>query len=146
MIAQFYVITYKHHKMNTKTAYLIVRMAIGFSMFGHGLVRLQKLHIFSEFMLKQFENSMLPEILVLPFSYVLPIAEFVFGALIILGLFTRISAIAVSIMLISLILGSALIENWDAITAQLMHIAFIAYLIHNIEKNTYAIENIFKKK
>src|SRR5690554_6380756 len=98
--------------MNKKIAYLIVRIAIGLSMFGHGSVRLPKLQAFSEGMSKNFENSMLPEILTLPFSYILPIAEFIIGLLLILGCFTRISAIAGSVVLLSLSFGSSLIENW----------------------------------
>ena len=132
--------------MQNKTSYLIVRIAIGISMFGHGLVRLPKLHAFSEGILKSFENSMLPEFLTLPFSYVLPISEFIFGLFIVLGLFTRMSAIVVSALLISLIFGSALIENWGVITAQLVHIAFIVYLIQNIKDNTFALDNIISIK
>ena len=133
--------------MHSTTSYLIVRLAIGISMFGHGLVRLPKLEAFSQGMLKSFENSMLPEIITLPFSYILPILEFTFGLLIVLGLFTRTSAIILSAVLISLIFGSTLIESWGAIPAQLIHIAFIAYLIHHIKDNSYAVDNIiFKSK
>lgn len=72
-----------------KTAYLLLRLAIGASMFGHGLVRLPKLNAFSDWMVGSFEKSILPQALVVPFSYVLPIAEFTVGLLLILGLFTR---------------------------------------------------------
>ena len=132
--------------MNKKIAYLIVRIAIGLSMFGHGSVRLPKLQAFSEGMSKNFENSMLPEILTLPFSYILPIAEFIIGLLLILGCFTRISAIAGSVVLLSLIFGSSLIENWNAIPTQLIHIAFFAYVIQHMESNTYAIDNVVGEK
>ncbi|CDF80169.1 DoxX family protein [Formosa agariphila KMM 3901] len=131
--------------MQNKTSYLIVRLAIGVSMFGHGLVRLPKLQAFSDGMLKSFENSMLPELLTLPFSYVLPVLEFTFGLCLILGLFTRVSAIIISAVLISLIFGSTLIENWGAITAQLVHIAFSIYLIHNINDNSFAVDKLIKK-
>lgn len=127
--------------MHNKTSYLIVRLALGLSMFGHGLVRMPKLQQFSEGLVASFENSMLPELLTVPFSYVLPIAELVFGLFILLGLFTRISAIAIAVVLLSLIFGSTLVENWGAITAQLIHIAFVAYIIHHVKDNTYAIDN-----
>ncbi|WP_179352681.1 DoxX family protein [Winogradskyella vidalii] len=129
--------------MHNKISYLIVRLALGLSMFGHGLVRLPKLQAFSEGLVASFENSILPEMLTLPFSYVLPIAELVFGFFIVLGLFTRISAIATAVVLLSLIFGSTLVENWGAITAQLIHIAFVAYIIHHVKDNTYALDNRF---
>jgi len=131
--------------MENKSSYLVIRLAIGMSMFGHGLVRLPKLEAFSQGMVKSFENSMLPEFITMPFSYALPILELILGLFILLGLYTRISAIALSAVLIALIFGSTLVENWGAITAQLVHIAFVAYIIHNIKDNSYAIDNRLNK-
>ncbi len=125
---------------------MIVRLAIGLSMFGHGLVRLPKLQAFSQGMVKTFENSMLPELLTTPFSYVLPFAELIFGFLLIIGLFSRVSAIGTAAVLLTLIFGSTLIENWDVITSQLVHIAFVAYLVHNVKDNSYAVDCLLSKK
>lgn len=132
--------------MNSQITYLILRTGVGVSMFGHGLVRLPKLHAFSEWMLKSFEKAMLPEMIILPFSYVLPIAEFALGLLLIVGLFTRISAIAASIVMILLIFGTTLIENWGALTPQFIHLAFFAYLIQHIAKNSFAVDHFLKKQ
>ena len=126
--------------MNTQIAYLIVRVAVGVSMLGHGLVRLPKLQGFSAWMLKTFENSLLPDIMVLHFSYALPIAEFVLGILLVLGLFTRISSIVASIVMILLIFGSTLIENWGALVPQFIHVAIFAYLIQHIDRNSFALD------
>ncbi|MBD1259001.1 DoxX family membrane protein [Maribacter polysiphoniae] len=126
--------------MNTQIAYLILRVAVGVSMLGHGLVRLPKLQGFSAWMLKTFENSILPDILVLPFSYALPIVEFVLGILLVLGLFTRIASIVAAIIMILLIFGSTLIENWGALVPQFIHVAFFAYLIQHIDRNSFALD------
>ncbi|MEX6686433.1 DoxX family membrane protein [Danxiaibacter flavus] len=131
--------------MNT-TSFLLLRLAIGASMLGHGLVRLPKLQTFSKWMTGNFEKSMLPNGLVLPFSYVLPVAEFTIGLLIMLGLFTRPALIAGSIVMIMLITGTALIENWDALPSQLIHVAIFAALINASGYNTLAIDNILFKK
>jgi len=40
-------------------------------------------------MMGQFTKSSIPEFLVLPFSYALPILEFAAGLMILIGLFTR---------------------------------------------------------
>src|SRR6187431_1929396 len=100
--------------MNT-FAFLILRLAIAVSMLGHGLVRLPKLKTFSQWMVGSFEKSMLPKILVLPFSYVLPIAEFTIGLLLLTGLFTKPAAFGGAAVILLLLFGTALIENWDAI-------------------------------
>ncbi len=130
--------------MNT-TVYLLLRCAIAASMLGHGLVRLPKLNGFSAWMVQSFEKSMLPHALVLPFSYVLPIAEFIIGILLIVGLGTRIALIGGSVVMASLILGSTLIESWDYITGQLVHAAFFAVLLQYISSNSYSLDNLLKK-
>lgn len=126
--------------MNTQVAYLIVRVAVGVSMLGHGLVRLPKLQGFSAWMLKTFENSLLPEIMVLPFSYALPIAEFLLGILLVLGLFTRIASIVGAMVMILLIFGTTLIENWGALVPQFIHVAFFAFLVQYIDRNSLALD------
>ncbi|RAJ76522.1 thiosulfate dehydrogenase [quinone] large subunit [Chitinophaga dinghuensis] len=130
--------------MNT-TVYLLLRFAIAASMLGHGLVRLPKLNGFSAWMVQSFEKSMLPHALVLPFSYVLPIAEFIIGLLLLVGLGTRIALIAGGIVMATLIFGSALIESWDYITGQLVHAAFFAILLQYINSNSYSLDKVFNK-
>lgn len=124
------------------TAYLLTRLAIGTSMFGHGLVRLPKLEGFSHWMVSSFTKSMLPEALVTPFSYLLPILEFIIGILLIIGLFTRSALAAGCLVMIVLIFGSSMLENWDAIPSQLIHVAFFAVLLHFIPGNTWAVDQV----
>ena len=132
--------------INNITTFLLLRLAIGASMFGHGLVRLPKLEKFSAWMLGIFEKSMLPQALILPFSYALPIAEFLTGLLLIIGLFTRQALIGGAVLMIILIFGTAMIENWDAIPSQLIHVAFFAILLNHVATfNKYSLENLIKK-
>lgn len=129
-----------------KTAYLLARLAIGISMFGHGLVRMPKLHGFSNWMMGQFQHSMLPPSLVLPFSYLLPFAELLIGLLLLMGLLTRFALIAGCLVMILLIFGSAMIESWDAISTQLIHMAFfMGLLVFNVH-NHWAVDNLVTKK
>jgi len=131
--------------MDTKWAYLLSRLAIGLSFFGHGLVRLPKLEGFSNWMLGQFSKSILPEVLVLPFSYLLPIAESISGLLILLGLFTRQGLLLGGLISLALIFGTTLIENWEALPSQLIHIAFVSVLLAYLPHNNYAVDKLIKK-
>lgn len=128
-----------------QTVYLILRMAIGASMFGHGLVRLPKLKAFSSWMVGSFEKSIMPHVMVVPFSYILPITEFIVGLLLLLGLFSRQALIGGSVVMILLIIGTTLIENWEILPSQLLHIAFFAILLQFISANTFSIDAILKK-
>jgi len=131
--------------MMNKSAYLMLRLAIGLSMFGHGLVRLPKLQTFSDGMLKEFSNSMLPQALVLPFSYVLPMVEFSVGLLLLLGLFTRMASLVGAITMLFLIWGTCLIENFGALPSQFIHVFFFAVLLHFANSNSLAIDLFIKK-
>jgi len=128
-----------------KVTYLILRLAIGLSAFGHGLVRLPKLDKFSAWMVKGFEKTMLPEVIVLPFSYILPVAEFAVGLLLILGLFTKTAIYAGAAVMCILILGTTLQENWEAIPTQLIHIAFFAVLFQFLSSNMISFDKLVKK-
>lgn len=132
--------------ISNTTTFLLARLAIAASLFGHGLVRLPKLQGFSNWMVKQFEPSMLPKIMVVPFSYVLPIAEFTIGLLLIVGLFTRQALVAGSIVMILLIFGSCMIEDWNAIPSQLIHVLFFIFLLSFVnENNNFSIDKRIKR-
>lgn len=130
---------------NTSIAYLLLRLAVGLSFLGHGLVRLPKLHEFSQWMLGLFETSVLPRFLVLPFSYFLPVAEFVVGVLLVLGVFTKQALVAGAIVMLTLIFGSCLIEEWNAIPSQLIHALFLGMLLVYLPHNTYSTDQFIKK-
>jgi thiosulfate dehydrogenase (quinone) large subunit len=130
--------------MNT-TSFLLLRLALGASLLGHGLVRLPKLAGFSQWMVATFQKSMLPAALVTPFSYALPILEFVIGLLLVAGLFTRVSLVAAGALMLVLILGACLIENWDALPSQLIHVAFAVLLLNFLSSNTWALDLVLGK-
>ncbi len=129
-----------------KSAYLITRSAIGASMLGHGLVRLPKIQTFSNWMTGTFKASILPQVLVIPFSYALPFAEFGIGVCLITGLFFRQALITGAIVMTLLIFGSCLVENWDAVPSQLIHIAFFAVLLQYQPANTNTLDKLLSKK
>ena len=131
--------------MNT-TSFLLLRLGIGISMFGHGLVRLPKLAGFSKWIVTSFEKSLLPSAIVTPFSYALPILEFGIGTLLILGLLTKQALLAGSIVMLILLLGTTLLENWEALPSQLIHLAFFAFLLQFISSNTWSLDYFLFKK
>lgn len=125
--------------------FLLLRLAIGASMFGHGLVRLPKLTAFSNWMTGSFEKSLLPRFLITPFSYALPVAEFVIGLMLVTGFLTRPALIAAALLMSLLIFGTAMIENWEAIPSQLIHVAFFTCLLQFVQYNNWALDNLLKK-
>ena len=64
--------------------------------------------------------------------------QFTVGLLLITGLFTKVALIAGALVMIALIFGTTPIDNWDAITLQLIHAAFFAVLLQFVQYNTHA--------
>ena len=126
-------------------AYLLVRLTIGMSMLGHGLVRIPKLSTFSEGMVANFEGSLLPAILVRPFSLALPFMEFIIGLLLLVGFKTKLFSQAGGILMVVLIFGTSLIENWSALPSQMIHASFFIVLLQFIGSNDMALDGYLKK-
>lgn len=131
--------------LRNTTAYLIARLSIGMSMFAHGLVRMPKLDGFSNWMVTSFKDSVLPEALVRPFSYALPVLELAVGILLLLGLFTRLSIIGGSAIMLVLIFGSGMIEKWDAVFTQIVYGVIFAILYNYLESNRYSLDRVLRK-
>ena len=128
--------------MNT-TVFLLLRLGIGVSMFGHGLVRLPKINAFSDWMTGSFAKSMLPLTLVRPFSMALPFCEFIIGILLLAGLWTESALLATAALMLLLLFGTAMVENWEAVPTQLIHLLIAALLIQFISSNTWAVDKAF---
>jgi thiosulfate dehydrogenase [quinone] large subunit len=75
----------------------------------------------------------------------LPFAELIIGLLLVSGLFTRSALVGGSIVMIILIFGTCMIENWESLTSQLIHIAFFAVLLQFISSNTWALDRLIFK-
>lgn len=126
--------------MDTKYGYFFLRLPMAMSMIGHGLVRLPKLSAFAEGMTAQFIDSVLPSVLVLPFGYALPIIELAIGIFLILGWQTRNTIFAGLLTMAALIFGSSMIENWGAISVQLIHSFYFAMLLYLLPKDRFSID------
>lgn len=122
-----------------------MRLPVAFSLFGHGLVRLPKLQAFSEWMTGTMANSFIPSVLVMILSYVLPFIELILGISLLIGYKTKYSIYASLALMSILIFGSASIENWGAIEAQLIHAIYLFALMWYAEKNTPVITSNTKQ-
>lgn len=117
-----------------KTAFFFLKLPIAISLLGHGLVRIPKLHIFSEWMVTTMEKSMIPKLIIVPFGYVLPFAEAILGILLLINFKTKYTLYSAIVLMSILIFGSCSIENWSAIEAQLLHSFYLFGLFWFYEK------------
>lgn len=112
-----------------KTIFFFLRLPIAISLLGHGLVRLPKLDTFSNWMVTTMEKSAIPDFLVAPFGYFLPIVEAVLGLSLLIGFQTRYTLFVSLVLMSLLILGSSSIKNWSAVESQLLHSFYLFGLV-----------------
>lgn len=71
------------------------------------------------------EKSAIPEALIVPFSYFLPVVEAVIGLLLLINFKTKYVLYSALALMSLLIAGSCSIENWTAIETQLLHCFYL---------------------
>lgn len=125
-------------------AYLILRLTMGVNMFTHGVARLLDLEKFNMWMIGQFSDTILPEFLVSLSSYMIPFAELIIGALLILGLFTSRALLLGALLITILVFGSGLQENWNVMSSQMIYAVFFFILSYMIELNKFSLDNLRK--
>lgn len=128
-----------------KLAYTLARLTMGVNFFAHGLVRLPKLQGFKNWMVEYFQDSILPLWSVKIWATLLPFFEFGIGFLLILGLFTHQTLLVGASVMLFLILGSCLKENWEWVGFQMIYALYFFFLLIYVEYNEYSVENIFSK-
>jgi thiosulfate dehydrogenase [quinone] large subunit len=101
---------------------------------------LPKLEAFSNGLVTSFSKSILPASLVLPFSYTLPFLELLTGILLFLGLFTRFAIFLGALLMLSLIFGSSMIEQWENVFTQLFYSGYLALLFYFLPYNNISID------
>jgi thiosulfate dehydrogenase (quinone) large subunit len=122
--------------------YLLIRLTIGASLFGHGLVRMPKLNAFHAQLVGDFKTSMLPTVLVSPIVYLLPFAELTTGLLLLAGALTRVAAIAGGVVMIVLVLGATSIEHFNAVGDQLVHASLLAGVLAFRKYNRCSVDRL----
>lgn len=113
-----------------RLGYVMLRLALGVNLTMHGVSRM--LMGPGEFAFKlqtQFANSILPAWSVRVFGVLLPGVEGLLGLLILIGLRTRTALVAASLLMMVLMFGAAIIQDWSATATQLTYAAIISGLI-----------------
>jgi thiosulfate dehydrogenase [quinone] large subunit len=129
-------------KKNPGRTYLMARLPIAVSMLGHGIDRISKIQLFSDHLVQQFSQSIIPAKLVANFSMVLPFIELFIGILLILGLFTRLTCVVGLFFMLALIFGSCLIEQWENVFIQMIYGLYYVLLYYYAYNNYYSFDRL----
>jgi len=126
--------------------YATLRLAIGMSMFIHGLGRLPKLSEFTQATVKLFVGSPLPAFAVTAFARITPPVELGIGLLVLFGFATRLGLTLGGLWMVVLIFGSTLIEKYDAVGIQLIYSLIFFHLLLHLDQNTLSIDGLIARR
>lgn len=127
-------------------AYSLLRLALGLNIFLHGLVRLGPNYSkFIEWTLGVFKNAPLPEFAVQGFAYAIPPLELLVGALLLTGLFTMPALVLGSAVMIALMAGMCIVQNWEIVGIQMIYILIYCLLTFALNYNHYSLDTVLRK-
>jgi len=110
-------------------AHGLARIGLGVDIALHKWTRVPHLAGFAAETQKQFAASILPAPIVYASGYGIGIGEAIIGTLLLLGLFLRPTLVAGTLMMIFLLTGTCLIQNWNGAGTQLIYLAFYCALL-----------------
>jgi thiosulfate dehydrogenase (quinone) large subunit len=127
---------------DTVIAYTILRLSFGANILLHGLSRLLNGRpAFLAYLNHYFEHSHLVPAGMFPaFAAVLPWVETTLGLLLMLGLVTRFALIAGALVLLVLVIGTNLAQDWLVAGLQLIYCFLYYYLLVHLDENRISVD------
>jgi thiosulfate dehydrogenase [quinone] large subunit len=113
-------------------AYLLLRLLTGMDFFGHGFARIftgTHLSGFAQGMVKSMASTPLPVLLTLATGYAVPVVELFIGTLLMLGLLTRQALTLAMLLMLVLMFGVTLKQDWATAGSQLTYGLVLSVLL-----------------
>ena len=129
-----------------ETAYALLRITTGVIFLFYGIGKfISGVGNFVGTMNQQFSGK-LPAIMVMPFAYAIPFAEVTAGALILLGLFTRLGLVISGLLLIGLTFGMVMLGQAPTVAHNLQYGLVNFVLLWLVDLNRYSLDSLFTRK
>jgi thiosulfate dehydrogenase (quinone) large subunit len=131
-----------------KLAYVVFRLTLGINLLIHGTSRIfgPGVEGFASKTMSEFAGSPLPLGPVHAFLTILPFAEFMLGALITVGLFTRWALTLGGLLITALIFGTALRNDWSTVGIQMIYSITYYILLLNHADNGFSLDALFRRQ
>ena len=131
---------------NRETAYALTRITYGVIFLFYGIGKFRGgISNFVGGMNQQFSGK-LPAAMVMPFAYFIPFAETVSGALILLGLFTRVGLTLSGLLLIGLTFGVVILGQAPTVAHNLQYVLLNFLLLWLVDLNRYSVDGLLARK
>ena len=127
-------------------AYTLLRIVLGINFFNHGFTRIDDISGFAQSMIDMFQDTFVPEVLVRVPAMLVPIVELIGGLFLTVGLATQWTLITLFSLMIVLMYGVTLIQNWDAASSQLVYCLVLFILVAANSFNSLSIDNVISRR
>lgn len=121
-------------------AYVILRLALGINIFVHGLVRIGDIPGFVQSQVGLYKDLPVPGWLIAGPAFMIPIVELIAGFLIVIGLKTRIAIAAGFLLMLPLIFGTCLLQEWSSAANQLIYCLVYFVLLAGCNFNNFSVD------
>ncbi|NEP90872.1 MAG: DoxX family protein [Okeania sp. SIO2C2] len=126
-------------------AYTLLRIVFGINFFVHGLVRIGNMGGFIQSMVDRFQE-LAPSFVIIPFAALTTPVELISGFLMIIGLQTRNAIIAGFLLMMPLMFGVCLLQQWDIASSQLIYCLVFFILLAGCSLNTISIDRLIHNR
>jgi thiosulfate dehydrogenase [quinone] large subunit len=129
-------------------AYLLLRLITGLDFFMHGFARIftgSGLPGFAQGMVTSMSSTQLLPSAVLATGYAIPCVELLIGTLLLLGLFTRAALTVALLLMLVLIFGVGLKQDWNAAASQLLYALVLSILLFGRQHYDLSWPNLFAR-
>src|SRR5207244_10752846 len=129
-----------------EVAYAFLRVTLGLIFLFYGIGKFMGgISNFVGGMNRQFSGK-LPAAMVMPFAYFIPFAETISGALIVLGLFTRVGLTLSGILIIGLTFGLVILGQAPTVAHNLQYVLLNFVLLWFVDFNSISIDSLISKR
>src|SRR5713226_8585690 len=128
-------------------AYTILRVSFGANITLHGVSRIVMGHAaFLAYLTHYFEKaSYVPVGMLSGFATVQPWVELILGLLLMIGLATRFSLIAGALVIMCLVFGTNLAQDWLVSGLQLIYAFLYYYLLVHLDQNRFSVDGLRRR-
>lgn len=139
-------LSYTTHR-DAVTAYTLLRLALGFSIFFHGIQRfITGLDRFARPEIAAFSHvAGMPHILIPFVVYLIPVVETIAGAAILLGVVTYYALLAEGVLMLVLIFGTCMQGNWAVLAMQIPYPIIIFLLLMTSRLNVVSLDGLLAR-
>jgi|SRR5215469_1754137 len=120
-----------------KVAYIMLRVIAGMDFFGHGFARIftgTHLSGFAHWMVGDMAKAPFPPGVVLATGYVVPWVELLIGLMLLAGVGTRFALVTALLLMLLLMFGITLKQDWPVAGQQLLYSVVLALLLFGREQ------------